>query len=267
MKKIVVVGVLGLVLGGAIGYALHPEAEVPADVPEARPTVRGKITDAGEGAALAGLRARVVELERQLRTSGAEVVTVRVASAEAESRRGWGPRGPEQMRAEMERIRREEPERYQRMTNFMARARAARAVREQTRRSYFADIGTEGMTTAEKKTHARLQELLAERAELDESMAREDLTDEARRQLFEQRHATERELRALNEAERSTLLRQATSALGYEGEAAEEIIGTVYDIFDATETHHGPPPGMPLGDRRGGGSVTRPDAFRFPGAK
>ena len=63
------------------------------------------------------------------------------------------------------------------------------------------------------------------------------------------------EIRELSLKERDNLLRQTTDALGFSGSAADEIIETVKDIFEATENGFSRrPPHRHDGMMRRGGS-------------
>ena len=62
----------------------------------------------------------------------------------------------------------------------------------------------------------------------------------------------EHELRGLRRAERNNLFEATANALGFEGEDAKEIVGTLREVVESTESswrHMGPP---------GGGRPNRP---------
>lgn len=254
MKAIAATAVLAMAAGVAIGYYLRSgDRREVSDGLAPRPKAKA-IADHGGKAAVASLRARVAELERRLSEASGQAVTVAVAAA-AGPQPGPGAFRPRSMRENLERLRREDPERYVGVTNFMARSRAARIARDRSRREFFADIGTSGMTADERGAHEKLQQMLRRSEEYETVLQQEDLTDEQREETFRQYRENMREIRRLNAVERDTLLRQMTDDLGFAGEAAAEVIETIKDVFEATDSRHGPhgppPDGRP---RHRGGS-------------
>ena len=107
-----------LLAGAAIGFCLAPEGEKRPAEAEAEPQAKAAIADRGDEASVAALRARVKSLEAELAKARAQkpltdiIVGNVPAREEAVSRDEVPRRGPERFRAEMERLKKEEPERY-----------------------------------------------------------------------------------------------------------------------------------------------------------
>ena len=245
--------VIALLAGVALGYCLSPGASsAPPPQADKEKAAKRPLADAGEAATIKALRARIAELERQLAERSAEklpdMVTA-VTNAVAEVRAGRG--NPFEW---MENIKKNDPERYTQMTNRFEQFRRRNRERQQRNLDFLASIDTSRMSASAKKTHAALQDAIARRAELDEKMRQEDLSQDERHEIFEQMMSTDRQLRGLRRAERNNLFEATATSLGFEGADAKEIVSTLNEVVDATENHGrrmGPPGGgWPLG---GGG--------------
>ena len=157
-------------------------------------------------------------------------------------------------------MKKEEPERYAAMTNRIARDERRRAERTVGKLDFLSSIDTSRMTPEGKAVHAKLQELIARREEFDQRRhSLPDMEESERRRYFEEMRQTDREIRRLSLQERDNLLRQTTDALGFSGGAADEIIETVKEIYEATEGGFDrmPPPRHGGMMRRGGRAETR----------
>ena len=109
----------------------------------------------------------------------------------------------------MERMKKETPERYAQMTNGMAQFRRQRLDRAQTKIDFLSSIDTSRMGKEALETHQKLQDLIAQREELEAKINPEAIasaTDEERREFFETMRDTDRQIRELNRAERENLL-------------------------------------------------------------
>ena len=177
--------VLALLAGIAVGYCLAPAGNgVPAESDaEARRGQKRPPADAGESASVRALRSRIAELERQL-AAAKSVRHDAMASAEtnavaAVQQSGHGPwRGDP--RKWMEDLKKNDPERFAQMTNRFARFRLRRLERQQRNLDFLASVDTSRMSASAKKTHGKLQDAIAARAELEEKIHQEGISDDER---------------------------------------------------------------------------------------
>ncbi len=216
--------VISLLVGAALGYCLGPlssPAPAPAPEPEQKSeSEQAKQPDRGDRGDRAANRA--------LRP------------------RNWD------FRADMERLKKEEPERYAQITNSMAQFRRHRLERAQSKIDFLSSIDTSRMSPAMLKVHSDLQDMIARREEIESKMhSIMDMTEEDRHALFGEMRETDERIRELNRFERDNLLVQTAEALGFQGDDAAEIIDTVKSIYEATDSGWGwGGPGGP--GRRGG---------------
>ena len=236
--------VISLLVGAALGYCLGP-ASSPAPAPEPeqkaepeqvkQPEYRGERADRA-------LRARIKELEDMLAKQGIEVEKMK---EEETTRRDRGPRNWD-FRADMERLKKEEPERYAQITNSMAQFRRHRLERAQSKIDFLSSIDTSRMSPAMLKVHSDLQDMIEKREAVEEKMRGfMDMTEEERREAFQEIGEID------GRAERDNLLVQTAEALGFQGDDAAEIIDTVKSIYEATDSGWGW--GGPGGGGRRGG--------------
>ena len=173
--------VISLLVGAALGYCLGP-ASSPAPAPEPeqkaepeqvkQPEYRGERADRA-------LRARIKELEGMLAKQGIEVEKMK----EESSRRDR----PRDFRADMERLKKEEPERYAQITNSMAQFRRHRLERAQSKIDFLSSIDTSRMSPAMLKVHSDLQDMIEKREAVEEKMRGfMDMTEEERREAFQE---------------------------------------------------------------------------------
>ena len=172
------------------------------------------------------LRSRIKELEDMLAKQGIEVEKMK---EEETARRDRGPRNWD-FRADMERLKKEEPERYAQITNSMAQFRRHRLERAQSKIDFLSSIDTSRMSPAMLKVHSDLQDMIEKREAVEEKMRGfMDMTEEERREAFQE----------IGEID------------GFQGDDAAEIIDTVKSIYEATDSGWGfGGPGGP--GRRGG---------------
>lgn len=240
-----VVVTLALLLGAAAGYMFNPETD-RAPVTEPPPEKAKRISDSGESASVAALRRRIAELEKLLaeRDSAKPSAEAVPETPPAETARAEGrPQSPREWR---ERMMKEDPERYVRITNHFARVRRERRERAEKKIGFLASIDTSGMSAAARKVHDELMDTTALREELEQRMQRlhegdgmEQLGEDERRALFEEMHRTDHRLRELNRQERENLLDETAKNLGFSGDEAKEIADTVREIVDSTENSWG----------------------------
>ena len=248
--------VISFMVGTAIGFCFSPAAKAPELRPERKaeePRNARTADDAsGERSANRALRARIRELEEMLAKQGVEVEKMKDEESARRERPRFDPR------AEMERIKKEDPERYTQMTNGMAQFRRQRLERAQTKMDFLSSIDTSRMSPGMLKVHTDLQDMIEKREAAEEKMRGfMDMTEDERHAAFQEMREIDDKIRELNRAERDNLLVQTTEALGFQGEDAAEIIDTVKSIYEATDSGWGGP-GGPGGRGRMGGRGRRP---------
>lgn len=160
------------------------------------------------------------------------------------------PRGPDGWRAELERLKEENPTEYAARTNRMAQFRARMLQNAESKLETLAAIDTTGWSKRQLATHERYQELIARREELMEIMRHDsDSTEEQRSEAMEEMRRIGGELHSVSREERNTLLDHTISTLGYTGSAAAEIKDAITTIYSTTQ-EWGPPHGRRGGPRR-----------------
>ncbi len=242
--------VISLLAGAAIGFCFAPSAGAPKAAPEKTSPKMVKAESRPDEAAekeMRILRSRIKELEDMLAKQGVEVEEMKEESSRRERRDR-----PRDFRADMERLKKEEPERYAQITNSMAQFRRHRLERAQSKIDFLSSIDTSRMSPAMLKVHSDLQDMIEKREAVEEKMRGfMDMTEEERREAFQEIGEIDGRIRELNRAERDNLLVQTAEALGFQGDDAAEIIDTVKSIYEATDSGWGfGGPGGP--GRRGG---------------
>ena len=242
--------VISLLAGAAIGFCFAPSAGAPKAAPEKTSPKKVKAESRPDEAAekeMRVLRSRIKELEDMLAKQGVEVEEMKEESSRRERRDR-----PRDFRADMERLKKEEPERYAQITNSMAQFRRHRLERAQSKIDFLSSIDTSRMSPAMLKVHSDLQDMIEKREAVEEKMRGfMDMTEEERREAFQEIGEIDGRIRELNRAERDNLLVQTAEALGFQGDDAAEIIDTVKSIYEATDSGWGfGGPGGP--GRRGG---------------
>jgi len=247
------VPVFALVAGAAIGYCCAPREAAPEILQDEDAPAR-TIEDKGDKASLAALRMRIKELEEALALANAFASAKEVTPADRENpeeRRGRP--GPRDWRADFERMKTEEPEKYAAITNRMARFRQMRLDRAQTKLDILQSFNTDAMGAEARDMHERLERAIAEREELESSISPEDNSDEEIRETIRAMMERDREIRELSGEVRMNLISGIVGELGYEGDDAKAIVDTFAGVIDATETSFGGPPGPPPGPPPGAG--------------
>ena len=231
----------GVALGFCFGVTTSTTPEQAKE--EREKTEKRPLADAGEAASLKALRARVADLERQLAARTKDDAQTNEAAAVSQQNAPGPMNGP---RDWLEKLKKDDPERYTQMTNNFARMRRRREERQQRNLDFLASVDTSRMSASAKKTHAALMEALAARAEMESKAHFGEMTDEERRAAVAELMESERELRRLRRAERSILFEATANTLGFEGDDAKEIVATLEEVVDATDgspRHMPPPPG------------------------
>lgn len=230
--------VISLLAGAAIGFCFAPSAGAPKTAPEKTSPKMVKAESRPDEAAekeMRVLRSRIKELEDMLAKQGVEVEEMKEESSRRERRDR-----PRDFRADMERLKKEEPERYAQITNSMAQFRRHRLERAQSKIDFLSSIDTSRMSPAMLKVHSDLQDMIEKREAVEEKMRGfMDMTEEERREAFQEIGEIDGRIRELNRAERDNLLVQTAEALGFQGDDAAEIIDTVKSIYEATDSGWG----------------------------
>ena len=242
--------VISLLAGAAIGFCFAPSAGAPKTAPEKTSPKMVKAESRPDEAAekeMRVLRSRIKELEDMLAKQGVEVEEMKEESSRRERRDR-----PRDFRADMERLKKEEPERYAQITNSMAQFRRHRLERAQSKIDFLSSIDTSRMSPAMLKVHSDLQDMIEKREAVEEKMRGfMDMTDEERREAFQEIGEIDGKIRELSRAERDNLLVQTAEALGFQGDDAAEIMDTIKSIYEATDSGWGW--GGPGGGGRRGG--------------
>lgn len=256
MKKSTVglVTLLALLCGALLGYVLHtPPKASPA--PDAKATAgerKAARRPPTDDAALNRLRKRIQDLERQLAAARSQpTATMEPASAPTNPPPAFargerrGPPSREEMRAHLEEMRKNDPERYAQMTNRFAKMNSRRLQRTQNRLDLLASVDTSRMSKKQRAVHEQYQDLIARQEELRELLnpQNENVTEAQRRTAMEEMRELHGQMRELAQSERETLLSQTASSFGIEGQDAGELVETVKAVFQATENHGGHGPG------------------------
>ncbi len=133
-----------------------------------------------------------------------------------------------------------------------AQFRRHRLERAQSKIDFLSSIDTSRMSPAMLKVHSDLQDMIEKREAVEEKMRGfMDMTDEERREAFQEIGEIDGKIRELSRAERDNLLVQTAEALGFQGDDAAEIMDTIKSIYEATDSGWGW--GGPGGGGRRGG--------------
>ena len=146
--KLVAVAAASLAAGAAIGWFAKPSS-IPVPSASHGELKTKKIAEPQTMNSEKALRARIKELELALarKNSPAKTVSAKTSEVKTESRLGEGGRDfGKRMREEIERMKKEEPERYAAMTNNIAMADRRRAERTMGKLGFLSSIDTGPMT-------------------------------------------------------------------------------------------------------------------------
>jgi hypothetical protein len=234
--KHIALTVAAMALGAAAGYYARTDVKDTSSAVESEAAVaeRGKaVDDNGAAAGMKALRRRIAELEAELAKVTAEKTQESVAVASVPPA---APVRRESHSERMERMKKEEPERYAQMTNRFAAWRRQRAEAARSRIDFLSSIDTSRMSKSAKAVHAQLQQVVAEREELEAGLHQEGLSDEERHRIFGELRRTGAKMHELSMKERDNLLAETARNLGFEGEDSAEIVTTVKEIIEATDS-------------------------------
>ena len=237
---------VALLVGVAIGYFVKDEPATAVEPAKVEEKAKKPVADKGDGATVKALRHRIAELEKAL-AEKEERSEAAVASTEPQAR---APERPQMnWRERIEEMKKNEPERYNEMTNRMAQWRRNQSERAKNKIDFLSSIDTSRMSAGAKKTHIALQNLIARRDDLEAQLQQEDLSDEDRGTLMRELWESHRELQRLNAEERKILIGETAKGLGFAGDDAKEFSATIQEVIEATDSgwgggrHHGGPRG------------------------
>jgi len=234
--KVLALGLGLFLLGGALGFWLSPRPAVRQTAPaKESPRPKKAIADLGDEASQKALRARIRELEAQLKERPEQ--TNAVAAAQHQDR-GWG-NPHESFRDRMERLKKDDPARYSEITNNMARWRRQNSERQRARIEFLSSIDTSRMDVAARGVHKSLQDQIANREEIEQRLLDQNLDEAERHELMGKLHESSRQIRALSDVERNNLIEQTAQTLGFEGQDVKDISQTMREIIEATDTGFG----------------------------
>lgn len=249
--KTLISSAVALAAGIAVGFCIKPSESAPAaaaDKDAAQPKQIAEVDDASVKA----LRARVKELEKML----AEKQSSQERKEERAEPGERGPRWPngEELRANIEKFKKENPEEYARLDKMRQDFLNRRAERAKSKLDFLASVDTSRMSKEALATHTRLQELIAKRNNLEKNLNESllDMSDEDRGNLFREMGETSREINELNQKERGVLFEGLAQELGIQGDEAGAVSDAVQGILDATSNRDGFG-GMPFGGFGGPG--------------
>lgn len=250
-RTILVSAVPALLCGALLGYFIHPATPAPQapDGKVEQPAKKKTARPVSDDAALNRLRKRIQDLERQLAEKNAApekkekvVETPPPPSQPAAQGEHRGPPTPEEMRAHMEEIRKNDPERYTRMTNHFANMRTHQLERAQNKLDILASVDVSRLNPKQRQIHEQYQDLIAQQEEIrNTAFAPDDgsVTDEQRRTAHQQMREIGQKLHNVAQQEREILLNQTARSFGVKGEAGKELVETVKAVYQATESWGG----------------------------
>ena len=123
-------------------------------------------------------------------------------------------------------------EEFCQVTNAFERMKQARTKRVQGKLAFLASVDASGMSDGERAAHEKYMGLVTEQEELM-SKAKGLIPDPA---TLEKVLSLQMKIKPLADAERKLLLRQMSGNLGYSGDDASVVVGTIEDIVGATSS-------------------------------
>ena len=263
-RSALVVAVPALLAGALLGYfvlplfsSATPPAEAETKAPEKRSARARTQPSRDHDADLNRLRARIKQLERQLAEQDAaasEELVDQPATSRVEGTRRFGP----PTSAELEEMRKNDPERYVQETNRIAQFRAGWQGRIQNQFDILASADTAHMTAKQRQVHEDYVNLLARIDELGEQLnPLVDVTEEQRKAAGQEMRESWHKLHELQRIERDTLLTQTANALGFRGRKAQEVVEGIKQVYEATGGGRGRGPGGGWNRGPGGGGRGR----------
>ena len=244
-KKIVVACTISLMAGISLGFlAKMPKTEKEtSQLVRAEKKTQNKAKNLGDEATIKGLRAKIKDLENQLKSATAENKPGKEEKLEFPfPGNGEGFRRPSiaNMRKFAEEFKKRDPEGYANMTNRMAQGMARRQERNMSRLDILSSIDVSKMSAKQKEVHETYQELLARQMELQNILNPQnaEATDDDRQQALEEMGNIHRDLRKYSEEERKILLAQTGEEMGISSKDVPSFIEVIETVYDVTGNHH-----------------------------
>ena len=235
--KIVFVALAALVLGAAGGFAVgmsrRPNAE-PAEAKAEKPAV------SEDAARLAKAQKRIAELESRLAAAKRTATALKDAKQEKAASAPAPTNAAERVVAVegkdgdvLDALKSQlSHDEFSQVTNAMTQMRARLAEKAKGRMEFLSSINMDGMSSDERKNHAKFLELM-ERREATAAKMKGGLPDAATIQKLVE---LEMEMAPVAKKARSALVRLVARELGYQGEDVEVVRDTIDTIFDCTSS-------------------------------
>ncbi|MFO7937362.1 MAG: hypothetical protein R6V06_07135 [Kiritimatiellia bacterium] len=253
-KKIYIAGAIALgclILGASVEHirmkvsVKKAAPDEPEIIHHVQKVARESQPSAGQEKMIADLQNKVASLNAELEKLRAEKIRTEEA-AEDDDPHKHDRRGRGDFRERLERMKKEEPERYAEIQKRREEFKTRMEERKQNKRDFLASVSRDDMSVDQEAAHERLiylNERVDEIMDLMYSGTAEN-RDELRREMFESFH----ELRELNDLERIYLLEQTANAVGYDGDEAALFTEHIETIIKNTSMmapvrHGGPAPG------------------------
>ena len=255
-KKIYIAAAMifgGLIVGASVEH-IRMAAKVRgsiADEPEiihhVQKVARETVDLSAKDNLIASLQAKIAELEVDLKQFGADKSQAEIMKMkkpkDKRSREGWNER--------IERMKKEEPEKYAEMQQRREEFKAKIEERKLSKQEFLTSVATDTMSDNQRENHERLVALTERVNEIMEKMMSGET--ENRRELRDEMRESFGELQELNNNERVYLLEETAIAVGYEGDEADLFTAHLEDIISNTTMQMpGPPGGRGRGGSRGG---------------
>ncbi len=241
----------GVCAGVAGGYyvgcvrtsAKQEKVQEPPQV--ALPEKPTTLTETADTLALARANATISELTAERDDLRGKLAAARAEMQEAKATvealsEAAQPEAPEEPRLSpaerMEKLKQEDPERYaelqRRREQFQQQIMDAQANRD----DFLGNIDLSLLTPEQQEVHAAYTTALARQTELSEIMREkfesgEEFTDEERIAMFENR----REIRELQEQERSALLTAVGTSMGFTADESADFVALIEEVYSATQ--------------------------------
>lgn len=230
MKKVLGVAVLflaGIAGGFAIGKMQNPQSKTV----ESEPAAEAAVEKSDEAEQLEKAKQRILKLERDIATLKQQ----RDKKAAEESKKAAEKPQEEVITIENGDIMgnlkdKLSPDQFSQVSNAFSELRERMANRNKSKMEFLASVDTSGMTSKERKTHARFQELMAKREAINAKMNGGLPDVGAIKELVE----LGIEMAPIAKEERSTLMRQMARELGYTGKDVDVVHDAMSNIIDCT---------------------------------
>jgi hypothetical protein len=248
-----------LLAGAGAEWVIQNSATLPAadgDGAEGELTASGTVKevvtvkDKASEAEAEALRKQVSDLKRQLAAAGKTPAPEQPEGGQPPQGNNDGNR--QSFRERMEQFKKDHPEQYAEMQKRREEFRQQMNQRAQDRATFLTSIDTRNFTAEQKDNHEKYLAALSKVEELRDQMQQAEPGTETQEQGHQMWDAM-RQLGALSQTERDTLLTVAAQAAGYNGSEASEFVDQIKTIYDTTSggfERHGPPGG---GHGPGGG--------------